>query len=152
MAEEKVNNGRWTPIVTALALVAGIAAVITPMYGALDSMQKQLDEAKVRIKENELARGTVQTQLAAMQVQFIEVETQFRGAKEQLAGVAGLIDSRLEALDEKLQGEIAAQATAAEIVRRNQEGNIAGMQDLKVRISVAEQVLFGKKAPDALAE
>ena len=145
--EHNGQNGRnWTPVLSILALITGVSAVITPMYAGLLNEKESRKELEIRVKANEDGRTTILAKLAAIEVQFAEIETQFRGAKDELKGVQGLVDNKLLAVDDKLQKEIAAQATAAEIVRQNQKENVAAVQELKVRWAALETfVKFGNK-------
>lgn len=138
---EHGNGKTWTPVLSILALVAGVSAVITPMYAGLLNQEKLREKSELRIDKNTDSLANIRAEMAAMQVQFAEVETQFRASKDQLVGVSGLIDTRLAQLDKMLQQEIAAQTTAGEIVRNNQKENIAAVQELKVKVGAIETYL-----------
>lgn len=139
------NGKNWLPVVSILALVTGVSAVITPMYAGLVNEEKLRDKAEIRIKELEDDKADVQAQLAAIKVQFAEVETQFRGAKEQLASVDGRIELRLAALDKTLQQEIKNVSDLNTILQTNQQRNIAAVQDVTVRQTAVETYLkFGR--------
>lgn len=135
----------WTPVLSILALVAGVSAVITPMYAGLINEEKLREKAEARIKELEDEAADVQAQLAAMQVQFAEVETQFRGAKDQLDSVDGRIELRLNSLDKLLQQEIKNVADIGAIMNTTQKDNVRQIQDLQVRQTAVETYIkFGR--------
>lgn len=146
MADSEHGNGKtWTPVLSILALVAGVSAVITPMYAGLINAESENDKVSVRVKELEDAKSAVQAQLAAMQVQFAEIETQFRGAKDQLAAVDGKIELRLGSLDKTLQQEIKNVSDISTRVDNTQQINIRNVQDLQVRQTAVETYLkFGR--------
>ena len=150
MSEGAQTNGRangrtWVPVLSILALVSGVSAVITPMYAGLSNEKESRKELEARVKANEDGRAAVMAELAAIKVQFAEVETQFKGAKEQLLSVDSRIGLQTKNLDDKLQQEIAAQGALAQTLRENQKDNIAAVQDLKVRVFALETIVKNGK-------
>lgn len=138
---EGTNGRTWTPVLSILALVTGVAAVVSPMGFGILNIDHNVEKHDARITDNQKGIAEIRAELAAMRVQFAEVETQFKGAKEQVASVDGRIDARLGALDKTLQQEIKNVADIGEILRSNQKENIAAVQDLKVRTAVMEDRL-----------
>lgn len=81
MSESTNGNGRmsWSTIITVVALLGGLAALLVPMQNGL---------AKVETWQSDYMRGLIpssaERELAAQKMQFVEVETQFRGQKDKI--------------------------------------------------------------------
>lgn len=138
---ESANGRTWTPVLSILALVTGVAAVVSPMGFGILNLDHNLEKQDGRIEESQKGIAEIRAELAAMRVQFAEVETQFRGIKENVVGVDSRIETRLVALDKTLQQEIKNVSDLGEIMRDTQQNNILAVQGLQIKAAVLEDRL-----------
>lgn len=83
MSETQNGNGNgrltWGTIVTMIALIGGIAAILLPMEKSQEKVEKWQDDYM-----RGLIPSSAERELAAQKMQFVEVETQFRGQKDKI--------------------------------------------------------------------
>lgn len=72
-------------VLTILAVITGIAAIVRPMQQRNDNLEKQIDSLKNDLRDhaklNNHPWGVV-AEIAEMREKFTEVETQFKGSRE----------------------------------------------------------------------
>lgn len=85
MAENGNGNGNGllkasAPLLTIVAIITGLAAIVAPMRQSIDGIQRQVDDNTKW--QNDYMRGQIpssaEKELAAVSIKFAEVETQFR--------------------------------------------------------------------------
>lgn len=83
------GNGRlsWSMLITIVALLGGLAAILVPMQKAQDKVEKWQDDYM-----RGFIPSSAERELAAQKMQFVEVETQFRGQKDKIDRHEGEIE------------------------------------------------------------
>lgn len=86
---ESNGNGRmtWSMIITIVALLGGLAAILVPMQKGQEKVEKWQDDYM-----RGLIPSSAERELAAQKMQFVEVETQFRGQRDKIERHEGEIE------------------------------------------------------------
>lgn len=86
---ESNGNGRmtWSMLITIVALLGGLAAILVPMQKGQEKVEKWQDDYM-----RGLIPSSAERELAAQKMQFVEVETQFKGQRDKIDRHEGEIE------------------------------------------------------------
>lgn len=124
------NRSTSKTITELLAMILGVAAIITPMYQGLVALSNRVEDLA--------SHGTPPTnaKMAAMEVKFTEIETQFKNLDERTRRMEDHFAGNLQALDGKMQLEIskaiAERAAAADPKIHVLEREVADLRETLV--------------------
>lgn len=115
-------------IVSVLAIVGGLAAIVRPMAQQITTLL----EAEQRHRETE-------RQVASIEVRFHGIETQFRNLDERTLRVEAAFNEKLRAMDEKIQMEYKAAEQRLDGLAEVSKEDITHLRDDAVRMRTALQ-------------
>ncbi len=89
-----------------LALIGGMAAIVTPMHQRIGSLADRLVTIESRMEEDNLREGQDRERRGEDHARFTEIETQFRNLDERTQRIEAGAKERVVELDRRLQAEM----------------------------------------------